>query len=192
MIDIQIEFDVSEVKEGNWKFLREKRQKDALGRGAGKYLSLQSRRINRREDLNGSAFRQYSERYRDIKTRAGRMGENYMLRLTGRMMRSRTVSFVRDALGLSARISFDGSRPAGKIGRGAPGAQKRTRLRTASRGVSKGRVASHNLVVRDSMGDMVQNSFLAWVNHKLRPFIGFTNEERDKIFVAMSKILFKK
>ena len=120
------------------------------------------------------------------------MGENYMLRLTGRMMRSRTVSFVRDALGLSARISFDGSRPAGKIGRGASGTQKRTRLRTASRGAPKGRVASHNLVVRDSMGDMVENSFLAWVNHKLRPFIGFTNEERDKIFTAISKILFRK
>jgi len=215
MIDLQIDFDTRELDQ--WEIFNERQKRSTLKVVAAHYMLLQRQRVNRGESLAGGQFKDYSPGYRDRKTRAGRMGESFWMRLSGQMLRSQHVTIDRRGDTLQARVFFDGTRPVAKIvdpakrsayrrtsrsqrgsfeGDWRRGRAKREQRRArAGRGIAVGkpgynqRMASRLTVALDS-GRMVSNAQLAARNDLVRPFVGMNRREVEELIRVFKQQLF--
>jgi hypothetical protein len=148
-----------------WEIMTEREKAGALRDVAGRYLQLQTENINRGVDMHGRPFRAYSPGYAALKARAGRLGKNYWLRLTGQLLRSQVVKIVREAGVLVAVIAFEGMHAASRFS--TPSRRKLAR--------------SGGLTVNVTAREQTANALLAAVNDLTRPFVGVGPQMLDKL-----------
>jgi hypothetical protein len=174
MIQVEVTVDLSSIEALATEI--ENSLMSALSVVAAKYLLLQRQRIAAGKSVDGAPFLSYSPGYRNQKTEAGRMGANFWLRLTGEMLRSQIV--VPGALvGSAATVSveFEGMHaPTEFIWRKKPKKGKGDRVYTKT---VQARIVSD----RKKESQMIPNALLAAVNDELRPFVGVSSKELDKL-----------
>ncbi len=105
-------------------------------------------------------MKKYHPGYHFAKLEAGRMGENYWLRLTGKMLRSQKISVKRKGGCLEMEVGFTGTRA-------------RSRFKARARGGGK--------VVVNQAGEGISNAFLAMINDQIRPFVGVNQREVKRL-----------
>jgi hypothetical protein len=149
-----------------WEIMTEREKAGALRGVGGRYLQLQTENINRGVDMHGRPFKAYSPGYAELKARAGRLGKNYWLRLTGQLLRSQVVKIVREAGALVAVIAFEGMHAAARFSTPRPGS------RPAKAG---------GLTVNVTSREQTSNALLAAVNDMTRPFVGVSPQMLDKL-----------
>jgi|GEM_PF-3462776 len=174
MIDLELTVDTSDLEK--WEIFTEKQKKRALKIVAAEGMVLMRERVKRGEQLEGGTFKAYDPDYQDRKQRAGRMGSNYWLRLSGWMWKTQKALIERVGDILRAVITFEGMRPRVKFNAAAK--QKK--------GQGKARLA-----VNIDSGDMVSSATVAEANDRLRPFIGFNQKEADRLAAVFSEALDK-
>lgn len=186
------------------KLMTEEVVKQALRRTGMKYMLQVRRRVKRGESVDGGAFKPYSQSYEENKAAAGRLGSNYWLRMTGQMLSSMVVNVI----GKLMTVTFEGTRmsqsfrdPAkqrafqktSRSQRGGfesiwrAGRRKRAERREARGASKKGRLTYSD----NENGKEVSNALLAWVNDKLRPFVGVNEKELAELGRYLRRELLK-
>jgi len=174
VFDVEFTVDLSELE--NWEVVTEKEKRAAVRAGAAEAMILIRERVKRGESLEGGSFKAYSPSYQDRKSRAGRMGQNYWLRLSGWMWRTQKVIVRRVGDVLRGTVTFEGMRPRVKFNAAAK--QKK----------GQGKAS---LAVNIDSGDMVSSATIAEANDRLRPFIGLTDPEVEQVVDAIREALAK-
>lgn len=174
MFDVDLDVDMSELE--GWELFSEQEKKEALTAAASEAMVLMRERVAKGESLEGGTFKAYDPDYQDRKQRAGRMGENYWLRLSGWMWKTQKVMVRRVGDVMRATITFEGMRP-------------RVKFNAAAR-QKKGQ-GKAKLAVNIDRGDMVNSATIAEANDRLRPFIGLTEAERERVVEVIREALAK-
>jgi len=130
----------------------------ALRKVGARYLQMQTERLNRGEGADGAPLAPYSQSYAERKTRAGRMGESYWLRLTGKMLRSQSIQVGGAEGSMTLTVGFTGTRA-------------RSRFALMSKQERGGA-----LTVVDT-DKAVSNSLIAESVDAIRPFVGVSPAE---------------
>lgn len=203
MIDLEITVDASDLE--RWELVPPKAIGDMLKIVAAEGMGLMRERVAKGESLTGGAFKTYDPDYQDRKSRAGRMGENYWLRLSGWMWKTQKVFVEKVGDVIRAVITFEGMRPQVSIGDPAKGSAFRRTARSQrggfegtwrkkeaqrrSKARAQGKATGRRLTVNIDKGDMVSSATVAEANDRLRPFIGFNPTEADRLAAVFSDLL---
>jgi hypothetical protein len=204
MIEVNIHFELSEID--SYEMIPEGAKQKAFELVADEYMLLQRELLERGVTADGRPMKPYTEAYKDKKQRAGRMGEGYWLTLTGKMLRSQSVLVKHSGkVSTTLVVGFKGTRKGSQIETSEKGAKARFLKRTSrsqrggynrnladrrrravnrasrSQRAGAGRAFDQAMSVVNAKGS-VSNSIMAEANDKLRPFVGVSQANLDRLF----------
>jgi len=205
-LDINISIDVSQLVD--WEVVPKATLKRAMQEASATYMENQRSLLRKGRDVSGASFREYTLDYWSKKKLAGRMGENYWLRLTGQLLRSQRVKVKQGKKFVQATISFEGMHTPSeftnpydkKAARRKKAKWERTKRSEAGafeyawgrservRRLERSTEA-HRLTVNLSKGEKTPNAFIAWQNHRRRPFIGMSGKTMAKVWRSFAKVV---
>jgi len=168
VIDLNFHVDTRALQK--WALLKPGTKRKTLRKLAGHYMLLVRERVKKGLDVGGAPFRAYSPGYERRKRRAGRMKENYWLRLTGKMMRSQKAKYRKRGKNYQATISFEGTRPQAKFEGKGRGRIDQKQAKTGA-----------GLTVNLAQGEMVSNAYIAAKNDDIRAFVGVNGNELEEL-----------
>lgn len=161
-ISFDIEFDLSDIEK--LKTVDNPTKARAFALLADEYLLAQRQALDKGQTPDGRSLAPYTSRYASLRRRAGRRESPPDLNVTGAMLRSQAVRVNHDGL----EVSFVGRHPASRLK-----ASKRGGPMTASRG----------------KGAAADNATIAEANDRVRPFIGVSDMQAQKLFDRFLEIV---
>jgi len=168
MVAIKIKVDTRAL--AKFKALPDEFKRKAMKRVGQEFILSVVEDVNKGIDINGRAFKPYDPKYGNKKERAGRMGENFWLRLTGKMINSMSATSDKNR----TVVLFRGQRPS-------------VSFRNPSRAKKKKR--GGKLTVSTKTSRSVSNALIAWVNNQKRHFFGINKKRVRRMRDAFMRAL---